>query len=86
MELQKLNDSLDSLHKRMDRFYSWASQLQVEHRDLKQRIGFIESTIQRSFMFKSDEETTCMFKPNDETAGLCGETEAELLARLKAMK
>jgi hypothetical protein len=26
----------------MDRFYAWASQLQVEHRDLKQRVGFVE--------------------------------------------
>jgi hypothetical protein len=29
----------------MDRFYAWASQLQVEFRDMKQRIGFIESNI-----------------------------------------
>jgi hypothetical protein len=29
----------------MDRFYSWASQLQVEHRDLKQRVGFIEGVM-----------------------------------------
>ena len=45
MEMQKINDSLDSLHFRMDRFYAWASQLQVEFRDMKQRIGFIESNI-----------------------------------------
>jgi hypothetical protein len=39
------SDSLDSLHHRMDRFYAWASALQVEFRDLKQRIGFIENNI-----------------------------------------
>jgi hypothetical protein len=30
------------LHHRIDRFYAWASQLQVEHMDLKQRVGFVE--------------------------------------------
>ena len=54
MEMQKINDSLDSLHKRMDSFYIWASQLQVEHRDLKQRLGFMESAMQ--FAFKEEEE------------------------------
>lgn len=40
--VRELTDSLSSLHQRMDRFYAWASQLQVEHRDLKQRVGFVE--------------------------------------------
>lgn len=39
------SDSVASLHKRMDSFYSWASQLQVEHRDLKQRVGFVEGVV-----------------------------------------
>jgi hypothetical protein len=60
MELQKISDSLDSLHQRMDRFYQWASQLQVEFRDIKQRIGFIESSTQTDFSFndscKQEEE------------------------------
>ena len=38
-------DSLASLHQRMDRFYAWASQLQVEHRDLKQRVGYLEDLV-----------------------------------------
>ena len=42
-------NSLDSLHHRMDRFYAWASALQVEFRDLKQRIGFIEKNIDTVF-------------------------------------
>jgi hypothetical protein len=67
---QQINDSLDSLHQRMDRFYAWASQLQVEFRDMKQRIGFLEATVASSFVFKEEE------------AG----SEKELLARLKAMK
>ena len=59
-DLQKINDSLDSLHHRMDRFYAWASQLQVEFRDIKQRIGFIESKTKLDFSFddacKQEEE------------------------------
>lgn len=70
MEMQKINDSLDSLHHRMDRFYAWASQLQVEFRDMKQRIGFIESNIQS-------------FESTDEVVD---QEEEEILARLKAVK
>jgi uncharacterized protein (DUF3084 family) len=50
-DIQKINDSLDSIHFRMDKFYAWASQLQVEFRDLKQRIGFIESRTNVDFSF-----------------------------------
>jgi hypothetical protein len=50
-DLQKINDSLDSIHQRMSRFYAWASQLQVEFRDMKQRIGFIESRTNVDFSF-----------------------------------
>ncbi len=42
-QLQDLQDSLDSAHHRLDRFYSWASQLQVETRNIQQRLKFIES-------------------------------------------
>ena len=35
----------------MSRFYAWASQLQVEFRDMKQRIGFIESRTNVDFSF-----------------------------------
>jgi hypothetical protein len=48
MELREINDSLESLHKRVDRFYAWASQLQVEFRDIKQRIGFLETELPSS--------------------------------------
>ena len=34
-QLRDLQDSVASLHQRMDRFYAWASQLQVEIRELK---------------------------------------------------
>jgi len=47
LSLRECKDSLDSLHQRMDRFYVWASQLQVEYRDLKQRVGFMESAVVR---------------------------------------
>jgi hypothetical protein len=42
LSIRDCKDSLSSLHHRIDRFYAWASQLQVEHRDLKQRVGFVE--------------------------------------------
>jgi hypothetical protein len=43
--LRDCADSLASLHQRMDRFYAWASLLQVEHRDLKQRVGYLEGVV-----------------------------------------
>jgi uncharacterized protein (DUF3084 family) len=59
-DVQKINDSLDSLHHRMSRFYAWASQLQVEFRDMKQRITFLESSTHTDFSFndacKQEEE------------------------------
>ena len=42
-DLRDINDKLDSLHRRMDKFYEWAAILQKEFRDMKQRQGFIES-------------------------------------------
>ena len=42
LELRDVKDSLDSLHQRMDRFYAWAAQLQVEMRNVHQRLGFLE--------------------------------------------
>jgi hypothetical protein len=41
---QRLADSLDSLHKRLGLFFDWASQLQAEFRDLKQRVGVLEQS------------------------------------------
>jgi hypothetical protein len=38
-----LNDKLDSLHRRVDKFYEWAAILQKEFRDMKQRQCFLES-------------------------------------------
>lgn len=43
--LRDLHDKMDSLHQRMDRFYSWASCLQVEFRNMQQKQMFIESQI-----------------------------------------
>jgi hypothetical protein len=42
-DLRDINDKLDSLHRRMDKFYEWAAILQKEFRDMQQRQGFIES-------------------------------------------
>lgn len=50
-DLRDINDKLDSLHRRMDKFYEWAAILQKEFRDMKQRQGFIES--QAGLMFET---------------------------------
>lgn len=42
-EIREVNDSLDSMHRRMDKFYEWASLLQKEFRDMQQRLKFLES-------------------------------------------
>ena len=50
-EMRDVKDSLDSLHQRMDRFYAWASQLQVEMRNAQQRIGFLENQVKEQLQF-----------------------------------
>lgn len=42
-DARDIKDKLDSLHRRMDKFYEWAAILQKEFKDMKQRQGFIES-------------------------------------------
>ena len=44
--MESLDDKLNSLHRRMDKFYEWAAILQKEFRDMKQRQVFIESQIE----------------------------------------
>ncbi len=55
-EMRDINDKLDSLHNRMDRFYAWSALLQKEFRDIQQRQKFIES--QCSFEFSSTSTET----------------------------
>ena len=90
-ELLKINDSLDSLHHRIDRFYAWASQLQVEFRDIKQRIGFIEDTIFNKPNFALNQPalfSICseVHSDEDDKHCHCGDTEEELLSRLNALR
>lgn len=47
--LRDINDKLDSLHRRMDKFYEWAGLLQKEFRDMKQRQRFIETQCPMDF-------------------------------------
>ena len=49
--LEQLQESMDSMHHRMDRFYSWAGLLQSEFRSMQQRTGFIEGVVQERFDF-----------------------------------
>lgn len=81
-EIRDLKDSLDSIHQRMDRFYAWASQLQVEMRNTHQRLKFLENTLANSMEFNgmsslgAIEET----KPNEKNE------EDLLLERLNRFK
>ena len=73
-EMRDTKDSLDSLHQRMDRFYAWAAQLQVEMRNVQQRLGFLENGMH----FNQDPKV----KPAEKTE----ETEASILERLNRFK
>jgi len=44
--LQEIRDSLDSIHQRVDRFYAWAAELQLQMRNIQGRQTFLESQIQ----------------------------------------
>jgi hypothetical protein len=48
-DLRDVNDKLDSLHRRVDKFYEWAALLQKEFRDMQQRQSFIESEMSMDF-------------------------------------
>ena len=41
--LVEIRNRLDTLEKRMDRFFEWAGELQKQHRNSNNRITFIES-------------------------------------------
>lgn len=48
-DLRDVNDKLDSLHRRVDKFYEWAAILQKEFKDMQQRQKFLESQSQMEF-------------------------------------
>jgi hypothetical protein len=48
-DLRDVNDKLDSLHRRVDKFYEWAALLQKEFRDMQQRQSDIESEMSMDF-------------------------------------
>lgn len=52
-DLRDVNDKLDSLHRRVDKFYEWAAILQKEFRDMQQRQRFIESNCPMDFPLDS---------------------------------
>ena len=47
--LEDLNDKVESLHRRLDKFYEWAAILQKEFRDMKSRQMFLESQCNMEF-------------------------------------
>ena len=52
--LQALQDSVDSLHLRVDKFYSWAAELQLQIRNLQGRQTFLESQSQIDILQTDD--------------------------------
>ena len=52
--MQNMQDSLDSLHTRLDRFYAWAAELQVQIRNLQGRQTFLESQSQINILQTDD--------------------------------
>jgi hypothetical protein len=79
-QLTKLQDSIDSLHHRMDRFYSWAGLLQQEFRNIKQRIGFIEGMVQEKFDFTQNQPPLASQKGSEKCFG--GDDDNALWARM----
>jgi hypothetical protein len=61
-DIRDVNDKLDSLHRRMDKFYEWAALLQKEFRDMKQRQNFIESQCPMDFAVDNLQERLEKFK------------------------
>lgn len=78
--LTQLQDSIDSLHHRMDRFYSWAGLLQAEFRSMKQRMGFIETMSQENFDFTQSHTQPPPLKGDGKVFG--GEDDNALWARM----
>lgn len=78
--LTQLQDSMDSLHNRMDRFYSWAGLLQSEFRSMKQRMGFIETMTQEKFDFTQGHPQQTLLKGDGKVFG--GEDDNALWARM----
>jgi uncharacterized coiled-coil DUF342 family protein len=46
-EVREVKESLESIHHRLDKFHSWAAQLQMEYRGMQQRLRFIEGNTER---------------------------------------
>ena len=78
--LTQLQDSLESLHHRMDRFYSWAGLLQSEFRNMKQRTGFIEGMVQEKFDFTQNQPP--LASHNGSEKGFGGDDDNALWARM----
>jgi hypothetical protein len=78
--LAQLQDSVDSLHHRMDRFYSWAGLLQQEFRNMKQRTGFIEGLVHDKFDFTQNQPPVASHNGSEKVFG--GEDDNALWARM----
>lgn len=78
--LIQLQDSIDSLHHRMDRFYAWAGLLQQEFRNMKQRIGFIEGVVQEKFDFTQNQPPLASLRGSEKEFG--GDDDNALWARM----
>jgi hypothetical protein len=79
-QLTQLQESVDSLHHRMDRFYSWAGLLQAEFRNMKQRTGFIEEVVHAKFDFTQNQPPLASLRGSEK--GFGGDDDNALWARM----
>ena len=96
-ELQKINDSIESLNFKIKNFYLWSSHLQVEFRDMKRRVEFIEDAIdpfckpsfslsQARIIPSLEQAGNNNTEEEDDTHCQCGDSEEELIARLNPLR
>ena len=78
--ITNLEESLHSMHGRLDRFYSWAGLLQSEFRNMKQRTAFMEGMLQERFDFNQTQPPCTLTKEGGNVFG--GDDDNALWARM----
>jgi hypothetical protein len=74
------DEAIGCLHQRLDKFYAWASQMQIEMRNPHQRVGFLETITEEQFNFIAP-SSSHQASGHAEGAG-AEPTEESLMARL----
>jgi hypothetical protein len=80
--ITNLEESIHSMHGRMDRFYAWAGLLQSEFRNMKQRTAFMEGMLQERFNFTQAQSPPCGIHTQVEGKVFGGDDDNALWARM----